>query len=406
MFDAVIIGGGPAGATAGRLLAEWGYSVEIRNAPAGNRPSMAECLPPSDRKLFQFLGILDAVDAAGFLRSTGNTVWWGGEPMRVEPYPDGFGYQVVRRDFDRLLLDLARAAGARVRVQRVRAMDECRGRFILNCSGRLFHVKQENRPARVALWGIWTNKANFRLPDQSHTLVESYEGGWAWSVPVSPFIRHVAFMLKPGARYGEQITKTKEFRQIFAGVHWDGKSWGREATVSRAAQFCGPGWLLVGDAASTIDPLSSFGVKKAMTSAWVAAVVVNTCLKKPEMRDVALRFYEEREEEVWEGYRAQSAAWYGEERRDPIEEALADLKRRPAVRIRRVCKVPVEMRAAIEGREIVLKDDLVTLAELAEHYPGVGEMFEAYRRVCPSETLPGFLRSLSALLAKGVLVHI
>src|SRR4051794_25228481 len=98
MFDAVIIGGGPAGATAGRLLAEWGHSVAILAAPADPRRALAECLPPSNRKLFQFLGILDAIDAAGFYRTTGNTVWWGGRERRGEMYPQGWGGQGRREE--------------------------------------------------------------------------------------------------------------------------------------------------------------------------------------------------------------------------------------------------------------------------------------------------------------------
>src|SRR5436305_10624603 len=115
MFDALIIGGGPAGATTARLLAEWGHSVALLAAPADPRRALAECLPPSNRKLFQFLGILDAIDGAGFYRTTGNTVWWGGGERRVEPYPEGWGYQVPRTQLDAVLLGLARAAGARVR---------------------------------------------------------------------------------------------------------------------------------------------------------------------------------------------------------------------------------------------------------------------------------------------------
>ncbi len=76
-FDVAVIGGGPAGSTIGRLLAEWGHSVLILCKPPGQRPSLAESLPPSSRKLFSFLGILNAVDGAGFYRTSGNTVWWG-----------------------------------------------------------------------------------------------------------------------------------------------------------------------------------------------------------------------------------------------------------------------------------------------------------------------------------------
>src|SRR6058998_2509428 len=115
--DVVIIGGGPAGSTAGRLLAELGYSVLLLTRPENRYPSLAESLPPSCRKVFGFLGILDSMDSAGFYRSRGNNVWWGDSEGRVESFAGESGlcgYQVLRSDLDRLLLSLARGAGALV----------------------------------------------------------------------------------------------------------------------------------------------------------------------------------------------------------------------------------------------------------------------------------------------------
>jgi flavin-dependent dehydrogenase len=221
VIEAVVIGGGPAGATAARLLAQWGHSVAILTTPTGRLPSFAECLPPSNRKLFLFLGIRDAVDRAGFYRTTGNTVWWGKARRRVEPYPQGWGYQVLRSEFDALLLGLAQDAGARVRFGKVQNIqfqnmefqaiefqtngkrEEVRARFILDCSGRAgvlsrgFRVKQP-KSRTVALCAVWRNQTGWPLPDPSHTLVESYGDGWAWSVPLSPSVRHVAVMVDPG----------------------------------------------------------------------------------------------------------------------------------------------------------------------------------------------------------------
>src|SRR5216117_4040275 len=116
-FDVVIIGGGPAGSTAGRLLAEWGYSVLLLTRPEKKYPSLAESLPPSCRKVFGFLGILDSMESAGFYKSRGNTAWWGDPEGRVENFAGSsalWGYQVLRSDLDRLLLSLARSAGTLV----------------------------------------------------------------------------------------------------------------------------------------------------------------------------------------------------------------------------------------------------------------------------------------------------
>jgi flavin-dependent dehydrogenase len=460
-YDAVVIGGGPAGATAARLLADWGHRVAILTAAPARR-SLAECLPPSTKKVFRFLGIQDAIDAAGFFATTGNTVWWGSRGKRVEPYPDGSGYQVDRAKFDRLLLHLAESAGAQVRVGRAFGCDgphiefqaggqrtAIPSRFFLDCSGRAgvlaraFRVKPRDRRT-VALCGVWRSERGWKLPDASHTLVESYGDGWAWSVPLSATVRHVALMVDPkesrlirgkgiAEAYAAELAKTRALRRIFARSSLEGAPWGRDASLYSSTRFCGPGFLLAGDAGSFIDPLSSFGVKKALVSGWAAAVVANTCLTNPALQDAALRFYDERERSIEEHYRKQSGAWFSqgagpfwESRAETIAEtggaaaaqalALAGLRRRRSIRLHRAEGVRLEQRAGIEGREVVLRPaliapgmtepldfisniDVVKLVELAPGYRSVPDLFEAYGQA----ELPDFLRALATLLAKGIL---
>lgn len=453
VLDAVIIGGGPAGATAGRLLAQWGRSVEILAAP-DHRPSLAECLPPSNRKVFQFLGIAEEIEGAGFFRTRGNTVWWERAGRRIEPYPDGWGYQVVRRDFDRLLLDLAGRAGAGIRFGKAFAVDGPDGpqveflqegegsrlaipaRFVVDCSGRAgvlarFLGLREEHTRVVALCAVLRNEANLGLPDESHTLVESYAGGWAWSVPVSPSVRHVAFMIHREERpadYFEEMARTVAFREIFRDAAVEGVPWGRDASTYSASRYCGPGFVLAGDAGSFIDPLSSFGVRKAMVSGWAGAVVANTWLGNPGMRQAALEFFEHRERQVCASYRELSASWYADEppeatpaEGEELRRALEDLRERPSIALRRAPGVRVEKRPGIEGNLVVMRDVLVAeglpdaldfvdsvnlprLAELAELHSQVPDVYEAYNRLCPPVALPAFLKALATLVAKSVLV--
>ena len=469
MVDVAIIGGGPAGSTAGRLLAQWGYDVSILTAPPSKRPGLAECLPPSTRKLFQFLGIQDAVDAAAFLRTTGNTVWWGKTGRRVENYPEGWGYQVPRCGFDELLLCLAREAGAYVRIgkaMRSRAgidfvesdkRTRIGAKFLIDCSGRAgvfgraLRIREKNSHT-VALCGVWRNDRGWNVPDASHTLVEAYGDGWAWSVPISRQVRYVAFMVDTGqtkmvrgkglaSTYHAELAKTRAFREIFSRGTLERAPWGCDASLYSAREYSGPGFLLAGDAGSFIDPLSSFGVKKAIVSAWVAAVVVNTCLLRPGMREIALQFFDNRERQVYDDYLRQSATLFRaadgkhpfwEHRAEFSESALADdragiqealekLKRKRVLRLRRAANVRMETRPAIEGREIVLGDALVAsgagepldyfesvslprLVEIAERYQQVPDMFEAYNRTNSPVPLPNFLAALSSLVARRILL--
>ena len=448
--EVLVIGGGPAGATAGRLLAGWGFRVAIVTAPPAHR-ALAECLPPSTKKVLQFLGVQQAVESAGFLATSGNTVWWGARGRRIEPYPAGAGYQVDRARFDRLLLDLARAAGAEVRLERAvpgrRATDAT---FVLDCSGRAgvlaraYRVKPR-RQRTVALCGAWRSERGWKVPDAGHTLVESYGDGWAWSVPLSATMRHVAFMVDPvesrllrgrglAEAYTVEMSKTRAFRRIFAQGTLEGVPWGRDASTYTSRRFSGPGFLLAGDAGSFLDPLSSFGVKKALVSGWTAAVVANTCLRRPGFAETALRFFDERERAIEAHYRKQSGGWFREgegafwearsEPADPdtgeVRAALDELRRRRYLRLQRGDDVRPATRAGIEGCEVVLRAallapgmaepldfvanvDVVKLVAMAPEYRQVPELFEAYNRAARPVELPDFLRALATLVARGIL---
>ncbi|HEV2448753.1 MAG TPA: NAD(P)/FAD-dependent oxidoreductase [Candidatus Sulfopaludibacter sp.] len=450
-WDVMVIGGGPAGSTAARLLAQWGHRVAIVTVPPARR-TLAECLPPSTKKVLQFLGIQETVERAGFLATTGNTVWWGARGRRVELYPAGSGYQVDRGAFDRVLLELARSEGASVRVERVPVGGPFDSRFVLDCSGRAgvlarkFRVKPRCQRT-VALCGAWRSERGWRVPDASHTLVESYGDGWAWSVPLSAGVRHVAFMVDPVASrmvrgkglaeaYAAELGKTRAFRRIFERSTLEGTPWGRDASLYTSRQFSGPGFVLAGDAGSFIDPLSSFGVKKAMVSGWAAAVVANTCLRRPAMQEVALEFFDERERAIEAHYRRQAGKWFQEEAGPFWEEraeapesdtasvqaALDSLRRAPSIALRRGDGVRASKRAGIEGCEVVLREalgapgvekpvdfvanvEVVRLVEMAPEHRQVPDLFEAYNRACRPVELADFLRALATLVAQGVLAR-
>src|SRR5205823_4176539 len=84
-----------------------------------------------------------------------------------------------------------------------------------------------------------------------------------------------------------------------------------------ANSFAEPGLLRVGDAGSVIDPLSSQGVYKGLCSSMSAAVVINTCLKKPELESAALDFFNQEERRTYDGSSAGSVATFRAEQRWP-----------------------------------------------------------------------------------------
>ncbi len=495
--DVVVVGGGPAGAAAARLLAAWGHSVVVLTKPDSRTPSLAESLPPSCGKLFSAVGVSAAVEAAGFLRSRGNTVWWGSGPPRTESFERGAtGYQVVRRTFDRLMRAEAERAGAEIRREvtvrgvtlppagdstggvRVSAQD-ARGapviveaRSALDCSGRAGVVGRRYRErvaaggSTLALVGVWRHDTTWDVPDDSHTLVETYADGWAWSVPTSARRRYITVMVDPrttawdpggplGETYAAMLRKTTHVGRLIAGARLEGAPWACDASQYGARAFGGTGFLLVGDAATFIDPLSSFGVKKALASAWLAAIVVHTRLRRPEREALALRLYDERERRIFASSRRQAAAFFADishqnphpfwtDRADPADDetdpadedqidrfrhdrdildAFDALKRAASIHLRAGDRVRRRMQPAVEGREVVAETrlvigdepdasvavrylrgvDLPRLVAMAGEHQQVPDLYEAYQRVCPPVALPDFLGALSVLLGKGVL---
>ena len=321
---------------------------------------------------------------------------------------------------------------------------------------RLGCVSTDDGPRTIALVASWRSDRDWNVPDPSHTVVESYEGGWAWSVPTSAAHRHIAVMVDPErsglargrpARdiYLAEVAKTREFRSLVHGAQFDDGPWGWDASTYHARRYADDGWLLVGDAGSFIDPLSSAGVKKALASGWLAAVVVHTLLTKPEMRQHALSFFEDRETDIHQRFAAMTrrmladaaighAHRFWADRWDESHDVAQDddeevrvraaferVRSSEAFRARRGPGFVVQSRPAVSGREIVLEPrivnpgapsgirfvrdvDVIALVDLAPQSSQVPDLFDAYCRRSGAVALPDFLAALSTALARGWLV--
>lgn len=487
-IEVVVIGAGPAGTTSARLLARWGHTVVVLS-PSLARRGFGESIPPSGRRLFEALDLLPAVDAASFYRSTGNTVWWADERPRVEQFSrDQLGYQVYRPAFDDLLTREAEAdgvvfrRGAIVRSVAFGGADpptlnysfdggtnSIAARVVLDCSGRVGVIARqgfrqpEAAHATLALVASWKRPADgWALPDPTHTLIEAYRNGWAWSVPVSAEERYVTVMVDRheddvrrrsglALAYQGELAKTRELGPRITRGSLSTAPWSADASLYSSSQYAGPGFLLVGDAASFIDPLSSFGVKKAMASAWLAAVAAHTSLVNSSMATAAFEFYGAREREVYASYLRQSTTFFsdgaaryadafwvdrseanetngsdvsdGRILKDPrVAEAWRELRRSASIALERSPTLTVVHVPAVKGREVVLEPaltgpgvpeplrfvrgvDVVAIANLILDAPDVPELFERYMRESGTAALPDFLTALSVLLGTGLITN-
>jgi len=118
-FDAVVIGGGPAGSSSARVLARLGWRTAlIEHGPRHRDKTCGTCLNARAVRLLRRAGVLEevqeiAVGSAGRVR-----VHVAGRPVLSAALPrcrDAGGGLLVPRDrLDQLLIDVARQAGVQV----------------------------------------------------------------------------------------------------------------------------------------------------------------------------------------------------------------------------------------------------------------------------------------------------
>jgi flavin-dependent dehydrogenase len=352
--DVVVAGGGPAGATIARLLAQFGYSVVLLEKRQFPRHQIGESLTPQILPILDFVGIRQQIEAAGFLRMVGHTVCWGSAQPRTSHYsPDRtrYGFQSWRADFDNLLLSHARAAG--VHVNEGLAVDDVRlesgtnvtvytrhgtltANFFVDATGHAGILARQRLRQRdtiyrtLAITGYWRHAAGPAGADFANTLLETYRNGLVWSVPLHNGLRNVTLLTDwdEGTQirstglaefYRTELQQAPYISSFLAFAQLSHPPQVFDATWYTASDFAGERFLLVGDAGLFIDPLSSEGVHKAMASAITGAIVVNTILKRPTMTRHAVRFYNESQQSTYESHYQQSARYYGEEQRWPEE---------------------------------------------------------------------------------------
>jgi len=494
--EAIILGGGPAGVAAALMLSARGHDVALvrpREQPAG---ALAQSIPPSARKLLGELGVLSHMERAGFQPNGGNTVWWAGQEARIELFDDGpIGFHVDRSGLEAALLPALRDGGVHVVEGLARsahqaeggwtvacqaeggAAAELRAPWVLDATGRRgLLARGEGRlldrdTTTLALVRRWRRTGGFPGVDPTHTLVESYGDGWAWSVPLDADVRCFTAMVDqrhtdfPGADVDRaldaELDKATRVGAARAGAVPVGPAWACPASLYCASRFGRPGLLLVGDAGSFIDPLSSFGVKKALSSGWLAGVAVHTSLVDPTMRETAVGFFDQREREVYRRYRARSSDFFetcalaygheywssraeaartaagrpeGPESRepdgyldDPVPEAearraldgirgLETLSAVPGHSVRIVERPTVvghrirlaehlASDRAPQGLRFVRNVDLLRVLDVAPRHSEVPDGWAAYNAAGPSVTLPDYLAALATAFATGLLEH-
>jgi flavin-dependent dehydrogenase len=302
------------------------------------RYHIGESLLPSCLEISELTGAREKIEAYGFVRKHGGFFAWGEETwaLNFEPLPHPYGFQVVRSEFDQLLLEHARSQGVNVfegvqvrellfedgRPRRAtweqvvdgHASGEISFDYLIDASGRagLIAVRYlKNRHyheafQNVALWGYWTGAGTMSFAPCGAIANGSIEDGWLWGIPLHDGTMSVGVVQHKTA-FKEKRARAGSLDQLYLSavescplIHDLVKS-GQLVSQLRAEQdysymagsVAGPGYFQVGDAACFIDPLLSTGVHLATHAAVLAAASLLSAVRREVSEDEAMMFYEQ-----------------------------------------------------------------------------------------------------------------
>ena len=218
VFDTLIIGAGPAGCATAALLAEKGLRVLVLEREKFPRYHIGESLLPFTSFPLQRLGLLDRMRKSDFVKKY-SVQFVSASGKASQPFYFSTRYapevaqtwQVLRSEFDLMLMENARAKGAQMleettveeliqeerRTVGVRARSksgerlEFRAPMTVDCSGReavaptrLNWRIREPKLNKVAVWTYYRGALRDEGNDGGATTVAYVpEKGWFWYIP-------------------------------------------------------------------------------------------------------------------------------------------------------------------------------------------------------------------------------
>lgn len=364
VFDAAVVGAGPAGSATARWLALRGWRVALIERTRFELPRIGESLSPNIQEPLRELGLWSEFLALAPLPSWGTSSLWGDAAQQSQSHlisPYGCGWHVDRRAFDHLLAHGAMAAGARLfealtlrrsvyqkdywRLQTAPSTlfpaetseQTLYARVLIDATGRRAQVARCLGAQRLLfdrLIGVAVRYASVDSTQNEYLLVEAAHEGWWYSAPLPYSARHnnnlMITMLMTDADLCRQLRlttaeswkstlqATKATRQRLNAAHPLSTPQVNCAYSQRLRRdkgnTIGP-WLAVGDAALAVDPISGSGVMRALLTARAAADTVSEMLTKPQTWREVLAAYEAERDQECTNYLFERAQYYAAEQR-------------------------------------------------------------------------------------------
>jgi flavin-dependent dehydrogenase len=329
--EVVVIGGGPAGSTVATLLAQHGCRVQLFERERFPRFHIGESLIPETYWVLQRLKMLDKMKQSHFVKKYSvqfvNAAGKLSAPFYFhdnKPHECSQTWQVVRSEFDQMMLRNAQEQGVDVR-QPVRVLEvlfdgegnravgvriqnedgsreDIRAKVVVDASGQSAMLATRFK-LRVwdpvlnkgAVWTYWENAYRDAGRDEGATIViqTTNKKGWWWYIPqhdnivslgvVAPFDYLFKNRGSHEQIYSEEVEACPAVKGRLANARQVTGYFATKDYSYRSTAVAGDGWVLIGDAFGFLDPLYSSGVLLALKSGELAADAIAEGLQRGDV---------------------------------------------------------------------------------------------------------------------------